>query len=446
MKAIQRKEKFMKNKLEETTAKVTRRKFLKTSATGAAAVLAGKNVIFAASAQRKLKVALIGCGGRGSDALGNCIEAAKQINGLELEVVATADWFRNKAERTGQKYNVPASRCFRGADAYHKLLETDADVVLMATPPNFRPLHFEAAIKAGKHVFMEKPVAVDPPGARKIIEAGELAKTKGLVVVAGTQRRHQSKYLRTAYAVQQGAIGKIRGGCVWWCGNIPFIHPRRTVDSDADYLVRNWVNFLEMSGDHIVEQHLHNIDIANWFIGHPPIRALGFSGRARRKTGNQFDFFSIQYDYADDLHIHSMCRQIDGCYIRVSEHFAGSEGSTFGDGSQMDSSKSIDVPDFSGHEDPYVQEHIDLLNSILDEKPLNEARNVAESTLTAIMGRISAYTGQIIRWSDLTDEDAQWYNLTVKPTAEDFEKGDVKASPDDVIPIPGRADKRFLNL
>jgi myo-inositol 2-dehydrogenase/D-chiro-inositol 1-dehydrogenase len=193
-----------------------------------------------------------------------------------------------------------------------------------------------------------------------------------------------------------------------------------------------------MSGDHIVEQHVHNIDVANWFIGHPPVRALGFGGRARRKTGNQFDFHSVEFDYADDLHIHSMCRQINGCYNRDSEHFVGSEGSTLGNGGNMDSSRNIDVPDFSGYKDPYIQEHIDLLKSILDEKPINEARNVAESTLAGIMGRIATYTGRIVRWSDLMTEGGQWYDLTLKPTAADFETGNVVAPPDDEAPIPGR--------
>jgi predicted dehydrogenase len=367
------------------------------------------------------------------------MDAGEHIENLELEVIATTDWFKDKAVNAGKKYNVPASRCFSGANGYKKLLDTNIDVVVMATSPNFRPVHFEASIKAGKHVFMEKPVAIDPPGVRRVIEAGELAKRKGLAVVAGTQRRHQAKYLRTQYAVEHGAIGKIRGGCVWWCGNIPWIKQRRSGDSDADYIVRNWLNFVEMSGDHIVEQHLHNLDVANWYIGHPPLRALGFGGRARRKSGNQFDFFSIEYDYADDLHIHSMCRQIPSCYNRVSEQFIGSDGSTFGDGSKMDSYKSVDIPDFPEHGGPYVQEHIDLLNSILENKPLNEARNVAESTMVAIMGRISAYTGQIVRWSDLTEKsDSQWYNLTLKPTAEDFEKGEVVAPPEDVPPVPGK--------
>jgi len=430
----------MRKKIEEKNNSVTRRDFIKTSAAmGMATLLSGRAAVFA-QPSNKLRVALIGCGGRGKGALKDCMDAGRHI-GLELEVVATADWFKDRAEQAGQPYGLPESRCFSGADGYRKLLETNADVVLMATPPSFRPVHFEAAVNAGKHVFMEKPVAVDPPGARRLIEAGELAKKKGLSVVAGIQRRHQTVYLRTQYAVANGAIGKVRGGCVWWCGTIPWIHPRKSGQSDADYMVNNWVNFVEMSGDHIVEQHVHNLDVANWFIGHPPIRALGLGGRARRKTGNQFDFFGIQYDYADDLHIQSMCRQMSGCYNRAMEHIVGSEGSTFGDGSGMDSHKSIDIPDFPGHDNPYVQEHIDLLNSILDEKPINEARNVAESTLTAIMGRISAYTGQIVRWSDLTEnQDSPWYNLVLKPTAEDFEKGEVVAPPDDVIPIPGRAD------
>ena len=426
----------MKSTSVDKTGRVSRRDFMRTSAVGLAAALGGKNVLFAGPAKKKMKVALLGCGGRGNGALENCMEAIKYVDGLELQVVATADWFKQKAEKTGEKYQVPASRCFGGADAYRKLLETDVELVLTAASPNFRPVHFEAAVKAGKHVFMEKPVAVDPPGARRIIEAGELAKKKGLAVVAGTQRRHQANYLRTQYAIERGAIGKIRGGCIWWCGGALWFRTQEPGESDADYMIRNWVSFTEMSGDHIIEQHVHNIDVANWFIGHPPIRALGFGGRARRKTGNQFDFHSVQFDYADDLHIHSMCRQINGTYSRVSEHFVGSEGSTWGDG-KMESAKTIDVPEFPDR-NAYVQEHVDLLNSILKGEPLNEARNVAESTLTAIMGRIATYTGQIVQWSDLTEKtDSQWYNLTLKPTAEDFERGEVVAPEDDVAPIPG---------
>jgi myo-inositol 2-dehydrogenase/D-chiro-inositol 1-dehydrogenase len=419
----------------EKAGSLSRRDFMKTTAAGTAAILAGKSVIFAGSAKRKLKIALIGCGGRGNGALGNCLEAATHINGLELEVVATADWFKQKAESTGGRYQLDKSKCFGGADAYKKLLETDVDVVLIATSPNFRPVHFEAAIKAGKHVFMEKPVAVDPPGARKIIEAGELAKKKGLGVVAGTQRRHQANYQRIQYAVERGAIGKIVGGCVWWCGGALWYKTKDPNESDADYMVRNWVSFTEMSGDHIVEQHVHNLDVANWYIGHPPDNALGFGGRARRKTGNQFDFHSVDFDYGDGVRIHSMCRQINGTDGAVREFFAGTEGQTWGDGGLK--GKQIKPPDFPDR-NAYVQEHVDLLESILKSEPLNEARNVAESTLTAIMGRISTYTGKLVRWKDLTENTGSpWYNLTLTPTAMDFETGEVVAPPDDVVPIPG---------
>ena len=435
----------MKKRSSGKTSNISRRDFIKSSAaTGMAAVLAGTGTVFA-QRPKKMRVALLGCGGRGGGALGNCMEAAKNIDGIELEVVALADWFQDRLDRVNKTYKVPASRCFVGGDCYKKLLDTNADVVLMATPPNFRPVHFEAAINAGKHVFMEKPVAVDPPGARKIIEAGELAKKKGLGVVAGTQRRHQANYRRIQYAVEHGAIGQIVGGCVWWCGGALWYSARKPGQSDADYMIRNWVSFTEMSGDHIVEQHVHNLDVANWYIGHPPRTALGFGGRARRKTGNQFDFHSVDLDYGDGVHIHSMCRQVNRCDGGVREFFRGTRGQTMGGGGlkQTGSRKrEVEVPDFPEH-GAYVQEHIDLLESILKDEPLNEARNVAESTMTAIMGRISTYTGKLVRWSDLTeDKNSPWYNLTLKPTAEDFEKGTVEAPPDDVVPIPGSEERR----
>ncbi|MHC4213789.1 MAG: Gfo/Idh/MocA family protein [Planctomycetota bacterium] len=402
---------------------VSRRAFIKTSAALPLAAMAFDspmaNRIFAAGSDR-FRVGLIGSGGRGRGALRNCVEAAKHI-GRELEVVSIGDWFQDRAQKAGEKYLVPKERCFSGPDAYKKVLATDIDIVLTATPPIFRPLHLAATISAGKHIFMEKPVCVDPPGARSIIQSGELAKEKGLSIVAGTQRRHQAKYLKNQYLVEKGAIGTIVGGCVWWCGNQLWYKTRNEGESAADYMVRNWVSFTEMSGDHIVEQHVHNLDVANWFIGHPPVRAVGFGGRARRKTGDQFDFFSVQYDYSDDCHIHSMCRQIDGTYSRVSEHLIGTEGSVWGGGA-IQSAKNIEAPEFPEHEGPYVQEHVDLLNSIIEGKPINEARNVAESTLTAIMGRIASYTGQLVRWSELTDPsiNSAWYNLTLKPNGFGF--------------------------
>ena len=438
----------MENRAKKTTGEVSRRDFIKTSATTAAslaAMTAGASRIYAAGSE-KMTVALIGCGGRGNGALRDCMNAAKHIK-LKLELVATADWFKDRAEKAGARYGLGSDRCFDGATGYQKALACKPDIMVTAATPCFRPAHLEAAINAGVHVFMEKPVAVDPPGIRRIIAAGEKAKQKGLAIVAGTQRRHEKIYLRNQYLVEHGAIGEIKGGCVWWCGRVPWIRPRKPGQNDADYLVQNWLNFYEMSGDHIVEQHVHNLDVANWFIGRTPRLAIGFGGRARRKTGNQFDFFSVDLDYGEDLHIHSMCRQLTGCYDRVSELFNGSEGSIQGGGS-VKTSKNITVPDFFEHEGgPKVQEHVDLLNSIVAGKPLNEARTVAESTMTAIMCRMACYTGELVRWSDCMDKkDSKWYNYACKPTADDFEKGSVTAPSDDVISIPGKADERFKNI
>ncbi|MBN2137872.1 MAG: Gfo/Idh/MocA family oxidoreductase [Sedimentisphaerales bacterium] len=415
----------MKSNSNQGMAGVSRRDFIKASAALAAAGI-GTSRLYAAGSD-KIRVGLIGCGGRGNGALDNHLAACKHI-GKDAQVVATADWFKGRAEGTGKRHGVPAEKCFAGATAYKDLLATDVDVVLIATSPNFRPVHFEAAVNAGKNVFMEKPVAVDPPGARRIIASGEVAKDKGLAVVAGTQRRHERGYQRQAYEIENGAKGKITGGRVSWCGGALWFQRQNENESDADYMIRNWVSFTEMSGDHIVEQHVHNLDVANWFIGRPPVTALGFGGRARRKTGNQFDFHSVDFDWGDGVHIHSMCRQINGTHGGVWENFVYSG-----------SDKKVDVPDFEEHGGPYVQEHVDLLRSILAGKPLNEARNVAISTMTAIMGRIATYTGVTVKWDDLIkNKDSRWYNLTLKPTAEDFEKGPVTAPEDDVCAIPGK--------
>ncbi len=423
---------------------LSRREFVKgAAAISASSLLVNPGAVFAAGPET-IKLGLIGCGGRGSGALENCIAAAKHL-GLNTEVVALADYFMERAVGTAQKVGAPEDRCHAGADAYKKVVASNADVVLMATPPNFRPIHFEAAVNAGKHVFMEKPVAIDPPGARKIMASGKQALEKKLAVVAGTQRRHQAAYLQTAHAIANGAIGKLMGGQIWWCGGALWYRTRNEGESDADYMVRNWVSFTEMSGDHIVEQHVHNIDVANWYIGRVPESALGFGGRARRQTGNQYDFFSVDFDYGNDVHIHSMCRQIDGCYHRTSEYLVGTDGAVWGTGpGQGGYKKSIQLPEFEEFGGPYVQEHVDLLKSIVDGKPINEAHNVAESTLSGIMGRISAYTGQNVRWRELMDEslNSPWYNLTLAATGEDFEKGRVVAPPDDVVAIPGSGPRQ----
>lgn len=385
---------------------------------------------------RKLKVGLIGAGGRGKGALNDFKEACKFLN-LEVEVTAVGDAFKQVAEGAGRDHGVPAERCFGGFDNYHKVIATDCDFVVMATPPSFRPLHLDAAVAAGKHCFIEKPVAVDPVGARAIIATGEKAKAKGLGIVAGTQRRHTDVYQRNKALIDAGAIGAIKGGVVTWNGTVPWIKRRNEGESEADYMARNWLNFAELSGDHIVEQHVHNLDVAVWFLGKLPISAVGFGGRARRETGDMFDFFSVDLDFGDGVHIHSQCRQIEGTYQGVGEMFTGCDGICYGGGKVT--GKKVQVPEFKMDVgNAYVQEHIDLIRSVMAGKPLNETKTVAESTLVAIMGRMSAYTGNIVMMRNLLENDkSPDYNFACVPSALDFEKGTVKM-PAEVPAVPGK--------
>jgi predicted dehydrogenase len=218
---------------------------------------------------------------------------------------------------------------------------------------------------------------------------------------------------------------------------VPWIKRREQGESDASYLARNWLNFNEMSGDHIVEQHVHNLDVAVWFLGRLPVSAVGMGGRARRETGNMFDFFSIDFDFGDDVHIHSQCRQISGTYQRVGEIFTGAHGVCLGGGKLT--GKEIAVPEIKLDSDNgMVQEHVDMIRGAMSGKPLNHARRIAEVTLVAIMGRVSAYTGEMVRWSDIAgNEKSPFYQLTCTPTAADFEKGDVTMPPE-VPPVPGK--------
>ena len=249
---------------------ISRRNFVANTTVAGAAVAAAP-ILSAANAQssKVLKVALIGCGGRGKGALENFAEACK-ILGLEAKVVATADAFKSKAENIGKKWGVPADKCYGGFDGYHKAIASGCDYVLNAAPPGFRPIQFEAAVEAASTASFEKPVAVDPVGARSVIATGEKAKAKGLAVVCGTQRRHMEAYLKNKALIDAGAIGEIKGGVVQWNGRVPWIRRRGEGQSVNDYLANNWLNFTEISGDHIVEQHIHNLDVACWFLGACP--------------------------------------------------------------------------------------------------------------------------------------------------------------------------------
>lgn len=419
---------------------VTRRTFVKNAAvTGAG--LAAFNILGAQASNGihtgKIKVGLIGCGVRGYGALGNFIEAAKLL-GISVEVVAIADAFENRSVATAQRYKVDLSKVHHGFTAYQNVAQSDADVVLMATPPAFRPLHFEACVQSGKHCFIEKPVAVDPVGARQVIATGELARQKGLTVVAGTQRRHTKGYLEMLAKLQGGAIGEIVGGSISWNMGILWMAERKPGMSNADFLAKNWLNFTEMSGDHIVEQHVHQLDVTNWVMGRMPQSFIGFGGCARREIagGNQFDFFSVDMDYGNGIHIHSQCRQIAGCYNRVSESFRGTKGHTSGTRVSGEDVRTDAIEVM--HDSGMIQEHVDLLRSIRGKgEPLNRSREVADATMCAIGGRIAAYTGKLVRWVDLTEnKNSPFYNLSLAPAALDFEKGEV-AMPDESPAVPG---------
>ena len=389
---------------------------------------------------KPLRAGLIGCGGRATGAAANFLSA-----GPNLQIVVLGDLFLDRIDGCRKmlkdkfKVEVPDDKCFTGFDNYKKVLASDIDLVIIATPPAFRPMHFEAAVEAGKHVFMEKPVCVDGPGARSVMATSKKAESQGLVVVTGTQRHHQRKYVESFQQIQKGMIGEIVSGNVYWNQSMLWYRTREEKWTDMEWMVRDWVNWKWLSGDHIVEQHIHNIDVANWFLGRTPVSALGFGGRARRETGNMFDFFSVDYDYGDAVHIHSQCRQITGTTGHVGEFFTGAEGSCFG-GGKVFSKNGITVPDIKlDTDDSMVQEHVDLIRSAFSGQPLNDARRIAETTLTVIMGRISAYTGELVRFADLlTNENSAHYNFKFTPSPKDFETGNVKL-PAEVPPIPGRA-------
>ncbi|MFZ2639946.1 MAG: Gfo/Idh/MocA family oxidoreductase [Verrucomicrobiia bacterium] len=417
-----------------------RREFIKSAASLSAAMAAAPAIVTGQSAPRLFKVGMIGSGRRASAAFENLRNAAKSLN-VEVRLVATADYFLEQAQKAAKKYGADEKFAFGGGASYKKLLETECELVILAAPPAFRPVHVAAAVAAGKHIFAEKPVAVDPPGIRKFLEAAASAKAKKLALVAGTQRRHQATYLRQAVALQKGQLGKILGGTIYWCQARGSVRPRRETDTNAGYMANNWMNWAEMSGDHIVEQHVHNIDVANWFIGRAPLSAIGVGARLRRPTGNQYDFFSVDYDYGEGVHIHSLSRQIPGCYSRVGEYLTTDAAEIMGGGKvRRFDGKEVAFEDVGHEGDPYVLEHADLLKSILDGNVLNEGENVATSTATAIMGRISAYTGQIVRLSDLlTQAQSPFYNLAFKPAAVDFEgPGDITLPTENKPPIPGK--------
>ncbi len=419
-----------KNNIPNSGAPLTRRDFMKTTA-AATAFLASGNFAYGFAANENIRVGLIGCGGRGTGAAQNCVESSTGI-----EIVALGDVFPDHLarckEQLGQKigasFKVTDERCFVGFDAYQKVLASDIDLVILATPPGFRPLHLQAAIAAGKHVFMEKPVAVDPVGVRSVIAASDLAKQKGLAIVAGTQRRHQLGYLEALKRIHAGAIGDIVSAQVYWNQGGLWMHPRQPGWTDMEWQLRNWLYFTWLSGDHIVEQHIHNLDVANWALQSHPVKAVGVGGRQVRVEpayGHIFDHFALEFEYPSGARVLSMCRQIDGTATRVDEYLIGTKG-TADPAKWIKSAKPWRL-DIEEPPNPYVQEHTDLIASIRKGQPLNEGRQVAESTLTAIMGREAAYTGQAITWDEIM-------NAELDITPKSFAFGPLPVSP---VAVPG---------
>ncbi|MCS6852319.1 MAG: Gfo/Idh/MocA family oxidoreductase [Gemmataceae bacterium] len=410
----------------------TRRDFLKSTAAAGTAWAANLSLLsnVHAAGSDTIKVGVIGCGGRGKGAADNVLHAAPNV-----EIVAIGDVFQyrvNEARRRlkqaaeeevvkqlGNRVNLSDDRCYVGLDCYEKVINTPGvNYVILATPPGFRPMHLEAAVAAGKHIFTEKPVAVDGPGVRKCLAAYEEAVKKKLCIAAGTQRRHQLGYIETIKRIHDGAIGDIVAARCYWNGSGIWFRPRQELikngcpNTDLAYQLNNWYHFLWTCGDHIVEQHVHNLDVINWALKAHPTRCVGVGARQNRPqgdpkdVGNIYDHFAIDYEYPGGIHVFSMCRHTPGSESNVSEALVGTKGMCQVNAYTINGQRVIDRGTDRKSTDPYVQEHTDLINAIRNGPPLNELKNVTESTLTAIMGRMSAYTGKPVTWERaLASED-----------------------------------------
>ncbi|MEN9557377.1 MAG: Inositol 2-dehydrogenase [Planctomycetota bacterium] len=430
----------------------SRRGFLHGAATVAAgaSLLSGLNPVRAAhvSSDETIRIGLIGCGGRGRGAADHAMNTSGPT-----KLVAAADAFEDNlgsamnmlSRQHGDKVDVPPERQFTGFDAYQKVLEQDIDLVILATPPGFRPLHFEAAVNAGKHVFMEKPVAVDAIGVRKVVEAARQAKEKNLAVAVGLQRRHEPLYIETMKRLHDGAIGRIVATRAYWNGDGVWVRPRKEGQTEMEYQMRNWYYFNWLCGDHIAEQHIHNLDVINWLMGGPPTKAQGQGGRQVRtgkEYGEIYDHHFVEFTWEKDGDrsiLLSQCRHIGNCWSSVSEYAHGANGwCNIGDGQIFDTKGNL-VWEYPRTEDGkrknlhdgHQQEHHDLFASIRRGEIPNEGEYGAMSTMMSVLGRMATYSGREIGW-----EEAINSNLSISPV-EKFH------SFDDAPPVMPNADLTY---
>lgn len=407
------------NSLEAIAASINRRNFLKTSSTASLALLGGlalEKSVHAAS-NDTLKIALIGCGGRGTGA------ANQVLNTGNVKLVALADVSESQIsksleqlqQRHSDKVDVPKERQFTKLADYKDAIAA-ADVVLLAAPPGFRPQHFEEAVKQGKHSFLEKPLATDAPGIRRMLAANVHAKKKNLKVAVGFQRHHKPNYLEAVKRIHDGELGDVMSLRVYWRGGSRGGLEKNPGESELAYQLRNWYFFTYLSGDHIVEQHCHNIDVGNWIKGTHPIRAHGCGGRQVRTTkehGQIFDHHYVEFEYADGTRMHSECTQIPHLWATISEHVHGTKG--------IAELKDRDAQ-FTGaaqwryrgkNVDGWQQEQTDFIEAIRKNDTYNELESSALSTMTAIMGRMATYSGKMIEWDEA-------FNSTLELMPKDF--------------------------
>lgn len=393
-----------------------RRNFVKSSALLAGGAFLSQLPIEASAyvaGRNNLKIAVIGCGGRGAGAVAQAL-----ATGDDVKLVAMADAFRDRIDKSydylSRKFpdkkhlDVPEKHKFVGFEAYKHAIAL-ADVVILASPPGFRPIHFEEAVKAGKHVFMEKPVATDAPGVRKVLEAAKIAQKKKLNVVVGLQRHYEVLYRELIKRLHDGVIGEIVSAQAYWYGSGVWMKPREAGQTEMEYQMRNWYYFNWLCGDHIVEQHIHNIDVVNWAKNSYPVRAQGMGGRQVRtgkEYGEIFDHHYVEFEYEDGSIMNSQCRHQHGCLNKMAESFQGTKGRAFSNGVITDlkgnvlwSHREKDDPN------PYQVEHDELFAAIRSGRVINDAENGAKSTLTAIMGRMATYSGQLITWEEALNSD-----------------------------------------